>query len=265
MAPQHRIDVISAHLTAQPVVLLQKIEGKIAVITLNRPNKLNAINRETITELTRILGILDRDPNVYVIVLTGSGKVFSSGTDLKRYKDPLHIEMQSGGRLEEYWELLHSLHKPLIAAVSGFVYGDGFELALMCDVMLASESAKFRLNGIRAGVIPDSYAVQSLTKCIGKHRTMQLVLTGRLLPSSEAASLGLCRVVKGNVVSAAVEMGKKMATLPSATLVAAKAAVKQGFETGFSAGLQAEQGLGNVALGVDMYAEPVKPIVKRRK
>lgn len=251
MAAQERIDVIRSHLCAQPVVLLQKLDGKIAIVTLNRPNKLNALSREMVNELRRILSMLDRDPNVYVIILTGSGKAFSSGIDLKRYKDPLAIEMQSGGYLEEYWEVLRNMRKPLIAAIGGLAAGDGLELALMCDIVFASEYAKFRLNAIRAGVVSASYAVQTLTKFLGKYRTMLMALTGKTIHAGELSLFGLCKIVKGSVLTAAIESARKLTSIPVATLVAAKAAVKQTLETTMSAGLQAENGLQIAAFGVE--------------
>jgi enoyl-CoA hydratase/carnithine racemase len=245
-----RLTVLSRHLSAQPIVLLHKIEGKIAVVTLNRPNKFNPINRETITELTRILAMLDRDPHIHVIVLTGAGKGFSSGTDLKRFRDELHVEMQSGGNLENYWEALRNAKKPLIAAVNGSAYGDGMELALMCDIIIAHESARFSLDGIRANVVSGSYALQTLTKTLGKQRTSDLMFTGRRLQATEAAKFGLCRTVKSNVLGAAVDTAKKLAVRDVALLIQGKSAVKQAFETFLSAGTACEHDLQKASFGL---------------
>src|SRR5437773_1249591 len=165
-------------------------EGPIAVITLNRPQQLNALSYDLVKDLSLAMQALDQDDEVRVMIVTGGEKVFAAGADIKEMADQGPFDARIQERLA-YRDRINRIAKPVIAAVSGFALGGGCELAMSCDIIIASETARFGQPEVNLGIIPGSGGTQRLTHLLGKHRAMELVLTGDAISATEAERLGL--------------------------------------------------------------------------
>jgi enoyl-CoA hydratase len=170
--------------------ILTETRGRVALVTLNRPQALNALNRALLTELGEALHALDADPQIGAIVITGSARAFAAGADIKEMAEMSAVEMLSNG-FSDLFARLARVSKPVIAAVSGFALGGGFELALLCDMIVAAESAKFGLPEVTIGVIPGGGGTQRLTRAVGKALAMEMILNNRHLSAAEAEKYGL--------------------------------------------------------------------------
>src|SRR6202165_4267227 len=185
--------------------LLVDRDERIGIVTLNRPKELNALNFQLVSELANALEELDRDEEIRCRVITGAGeKAFAAGADVKEMSDKSPIEMMLGGF--QNWEGIRRIHKPLIAAVSGYALGGGCELAMHCDMIVASENARFGQPEITLGIIPGAGGTQRLARTLGKYRTMEMVLTGMQVTAQEMADHGLVNriVPKGEHLREAV-------------------------------------------------------------
>jgi enoyl-CoA hydratase len=223
-----------------PVLLTR--EGRVALIRLNRPKALNALNAEVMRALATIVTALDGDIGIGAIVITGSEKAFAAGADIKEMAERSAVEML----LEDWfagWDAVYRCRTPLIAAVSGFALGGGCEVALMCDLIIADETAKFGQPEIKLGVIPGMGGSQRLTHAIGKYKAMDLILTGRMITAEEADLAGLVsRVVPiGRCLAEAMETARIIAGYGKPSLLAAKESVNRAFEAGLSDGLLFER------------------------
>jgi enoyl-CoA hydratase len=224
--------------------LLTETRDAVAIITLNRPKALNALNATLMTELTDALAGIARDDAIGAVVLTGSEKAFAAGADIKEMQGIEFVDAY----LQDFisgWEGVSSFRKPLIAAVSGFALGGGCELAMMCDFIIASETAKFGQPEITLGVIPGLGGSQRLTRAVGKAKAMDLVLTGRMMDAAEAERAGLVSriVAPDRLVEEAVTAAARIATFPRAAVMMAKEAVNRSFETTLAEGLRFERRL----------------------
>ncbi|RDB25245.1 Enoyl-CoA hydratase, mitochondrial [Hypsizygus marmoreus] len=212
-------------------ILTSRPEPAVTLITLNRPKALNALSSPLFAELNEALREADNDDSVSAIVLTGSERAFAAGADIKEMKDKEYADVYKNRFLED-WADMTRIRKPIIAAVSGFALGGGCELALMCDIILASPTAKFGQPEINLGVIPGGGGSQRLTKVIGKSRTMEMVLTGRMVSAQEAAQWGLVsRVVaegEGEVVKEAISVAKEIGDRSQIAVQAGKEVVNAG-------------------------------------
>src|SRR5438552_18011124 len=170
--------------------ILLAVDSPVATVTLNRPQALNALNAPLLSELVDALTKLDADPAVRCIVITGNEKAFAAGADIKEMADATAVEMYERNNLAR-WQRVQRVRKPIIAAVSGFCLGGGCELAMHCDIITASETAKFGQPEINLGVMPGAGGTQRLSKVVGKYRAMELILTGRLFDAQEALRIGL--------------------------------------------------------------------------
>jgi enoyl-CoA hydratase len=224
--------------------LLTETRGPVALVTLNRRKALNALNSQLMAELTNALAGYAQADEIGAVVLTGSEKAFAAGADIK--------EMQSIDFVDAYlrdfisgWEAVAAFRKPLIAAVSGFALGGGCELAMMCDFIIASETAKFGQPEITLGVIPGMGGSQRLTRAVGKAKAMDLVLTGRMMDVNEAERAGLVAriVAPGQLTTEALEVAAKIAAFPRAAVLMAKEAVNRSFEATLAEGLRFERRL----------------------
>ncbi|WP_426301952.1 enoyl-CoA hydratase [Arthrobacter sp. R-11] len=222
--------------------ILVEIRGRVGLVTLNRPQALNALNKATMEELVAAVTAMDSDPAVGAVVITGSEKAFAAGADIK--------EMASKGYLEMYaedwfrgWENLTRLRIPIIAAVSGFALGGGCELAMMCDFIIAGDNAKFGQPEINLGVIPGMGGSQRLTRAVGKAKAMDMVLTGRFIDAEEAERSGLvARVVPAAVVvDEALKAAELIASKSKPAAMLAKEAVNAAFEMGLAQGVVFER------------------------
>ncbi len=223
-------------------VLLER-NGRVALLTLNRPQALNALNSELLTTLCAHLDALSEDESVGCVVITGSEKAFAAGADIKEMSDKSYIEMKNADHFGRRFNALKDTKLPMIAAVSGFALGGGCELAMICDFIIASETAKFGQPEIKLGVIPGMGGTQRLTRAVGKAKAMDLVLTGRMMDAQEAERSGLvARVVPADkLLETALSAAEAIASYSRPTVVTAKEAVNRAFETTLSEGLHYEQ------------------------
>ncbi|MGO4490576.1 enoyl-CoA hydratase [Arthrobacter sp. 2YAF22_2] len=222
--------------------ILVERRGRVGLVTLNRPQALNALNKATMDELVAAVTAMDTDPEVGAVVVTGSAKAFAAGADIK--------EMQSKGYMEMYaadwfrgWEDFTRLRIPVVAAVSGFALGGGCELAMMCDFIIAGDNAKFGQPEINLGVLPGMGGSQRLTRAVGKAKAMDMILTGRFMDAAEAERAGLVsRVVPAaDVVEEAVKAAEVIAGKSKPVAMVAKEAVNAAFETGLAQGVLFER------------------------
>ncbi|EJD42548.1 ClpP/crotonase [Auricularia subglabra TFB-10046 SS5] len=225
-------------------ILVSKPSDAVTLITLNRPKALNALNSALFSEINAALERADADAAVGAIVLTGSEKAFAAGADIKEMKEKEFADAYKSNFLVE-WTRMSSIRKPIVGAVSGYALGGGCELALMCDILLASPSATFGQPEIKLGVIPGAGGTQRLSRIIGKARTMELVLTGRNFSADEAERWGVVsRIVReGSVVDEAVKVASKIAGFGQVSVQAGKEAVNAAYETTLAQGLNYERRL----------------------
>ncbi len=222
-------------------VLFEK-RGKVGLITLNRPAALNALNAQLILELNEVLDACEADPETGAMVLTGSEKAFAAGADIKEMKDKTFADVIADDFIAP-WERLSRCRKPVIAAVSGYALGGGCELAMMCDFIIASETACFGQPEIMLGVIPGAGGTQRLTRAVGKSKAMDLCLTGRHMDAAEAERAGLVsRVVPAaGLLDAAMKAAEKIANFSLPAVMTAKEAVNRAFETSLAEGVRFER------------------------
>jgi enoyl-CoA hydratase len=238
----------------------------IALVELNRPKELNALNPQLMGELRDALQQLDKNDSVRVIVLTGNQQAFAAGADIKQMADKSAIDMLVIDQFST-WDQIRKTKKPLLAAVSGFALGGGCELAMMCDLILASETAKFGQPEIKIGTIPGAGGTQRLTKALGKAKAMELILTGRFLSAEDALKYGL--VVKVVPVEFYLEetiaIAKEMSVLSPIALQLAKEAVNRSFETLLDEGLAYERRNFYLTFASEDQKEGMKAFVEKRK
>ena len=214
----------------------------VALVTLDRPEALNALSFDLLDELADALDALDADPSCRAIVITGSGRAFAAGADILELAPQTYASLRDGHRFD-VWDRLSAVGLPTIAAVRGVALGGGCELAMTCDLIVAAEDARFGQPEIRLGVMPGAGGTQRLTRAIGKARAMEMILTGEPIDARMALALGLVtRVVPSDAtVDAALELAARIATMPPLAARAAKAAVRGAHEDALKAGLAAER------------------------
>ena len=222
--------------------IIVETKGKVGVITLNRPKALNALNSALISELNVALKIYEVDPQIGAIILTGSEKAFAAGADIREIKDKTFEEVTAQNFLYD-WDYITTITKPMIAAVSGFALGGGFEYALICDMIIASETAKFSLPETTIGVIPGLGGTQRLAQTIGKSKAMEMILTGRMIDAAEAERAGIvARIVPTEkLAEEALAIATKIAGLSQPVIKAAKQAVLSAFEVPLNEGAARER------------------------
>ena len=238
----------------------------IALIQLNRPKELNAINRQLMEELRDTLLQLDKNENVRVIILTGNEQAFAAGADIKQMADKSAIEMVMIDQFTT-WDQIRKTKKPIVAAVSGFALGGGCELAMTCDMIIASETAKFGQPEIKLGTIPGAGGTQRLTKAVGKVKAMELILTGRLISAEEALSYRLVnKVVPVEMyLFEATQLAKEIAQMSPVAIQLAKEAVNRSFETVLDEGLAFERKNFYLTFASEDQKEGMKAFIEKRK
>lgn len=253
--------------------ILVTTDGAVGLITLNRPEALNALNSTITAEISAAAAAFDADPAIGAVVLTGSDRAFAAGADIKELKDKTFAEVFEENLITATWEGISRLRKPVIAAVSGHAIGGGCELALMCDIIIASETARFALPETAIGVIPGAGGTQRLTRIVGKAVAMDMILSGRALSAAEALAHGLVsRVVPaGTQVSAAVALAASLAARSRPVLALAKEAVNKAYDTHLQEGIYVERRLlyATFALedrreGMTAFAEKRPPVFRNR-
>ena len=245
-----------------------RTEGeRVGVITLNRPKQLNALNDQLINELGDALKAFDADPAIGCMVLTGSEKAFAAGADIGAMASYSFADVYKGDYITRNWEQIRSIRKPVIAAVSGFALGGGCELAMMCDFIIAADTARFGQPEIKLGIIPGAGGTQRLPRAVGKAKAMDLALTGRMMDAAEAERAGL--------VSRVVPLDKLMEeTLGAALMIcdysqiavmAAKESVNRAFEGSLSDGILFERRLFHALFATADQKEGMDAFVNKRK
>ncbi|UHS62760.1 enoyl-CoA hydratase [Agrobacterium vaccinii] len=246
--------------------LIVEKRDAVGVITLNRPQALNALNSTVMKELRHILASFSTDESIGAIVITGSPKAFAAGADIKEMQSLDFVDAYLGDFLGG-WDDVAASRKPVIAAVSGFALGGGCELAMMCDFIIASDTAKFGQPEITLGVIPGMGGSQRLTRAVGKAKAMDLVLTGRKMDAAEAERAGLVsRVVpQERLLDEAVEAAGVIASLSRASVLMAKESVNRSFEGSLSEGLRFERRLFQSLFATEDQKEGMAAFIEKRK
>lgn len=238
-------------------------EENIAVITFNRPEAMNALNNQTRAEFRAAIDDVAEDDSIKVLILTGSGKAFVAGSDIKEFNATTPFAAHNIMRLGE---MVEKLEKPVIAAVNGFCLGGGNEIAMGCDIIIASEKAKFGQTEINIGIIPGGGGTQRLPRLIGVCRAKELIYTGDIIRAEEADRLGLVnRVVPmDELMPAAKELAKKIAAKSAAALKLAKTAINRGMQTNLESGLKYEYELYSLSLSLEDKLEGVNAFLEKR-
>jgi len=222
--------------------IIVETRGKIGIIRLNRPQALNALNAALIAELTQAVAAFEADAAIACIIVTGSEKAFAAGADIKEMADKSYMDAFMGD-FAANWDALARARKPTVAAVAGFALGGGCELAMMCDVVIAADNAKFGQPEIKLGVIPGIGGTQRLTRAVGKAKAMDLCLTGRMMDAAEAERAGLvARVVPAaSLMDEAMKVAETIASMSLPALMIAKESVNRAFETTLTEGMRFER------------------------
>jgi enoyl-CoA hydratase len=246
--------------------VLSSVDGPVGIVTLNRPKQLNALAGPLMLDLVAALEEHEANPDVRVIVLTGGPSVFAAGADLKEMAEASSVEMLQKNRIG-LWDRAKNVTKPIIAAVSGYALGGGCELAMLCDLIIASETARFGQPEINVGLIPGAGGTQRLTRTVGKFVAMDMILTGRQLTAQEAFDYGLVsRIVPPElIVDEAVRLGKEIAQKPPISVRLAKEAVTKAFEGRLDDGIDFERKLFYFLFSTEDAHEGMRAFVEKRK
>ncbi len=246
-------------------ILVTKENGY-ALIQLNRPQQLNALNSQVLQEVYEALFDVDHDDTVRCSIITGNEKAFAAGADIKEMAEKSYEQMEADNQFAPF-DKIRLMKKPIIAAVSGFALGGGYELVMACDIILASESAKFGQPEINLGVIPGMGGTQRLTRAAGKYKAMELMLAGDMFSADEALKLGLVNKVLPNefLFDEAKSLAKKIAGKPHAAAQAIKAMVNAAQETFLPEGLETERKKFNSLFDTEDQKEGMKAFMEKRK
>jgi enoyl-CoA hydratase len=241
-------------------------DGAVAIVTLNRPQQLNALSYGLVKDLSLAMQALDEDDSVRVIIVTGGQKVFAAGADIKEMAELGPFDAPVRDRLA-YRDRINGISKPVIAAVSGFALGGGCELAMSCDIIIASETAQFGQPEVNLGIIPGSGGTQRLARTVGKYRAMEMILAGEFLGANEAARLGLVnRVVPTELLlEEARALATKIAAKPPLAIKAAKQAVLKSANTSLDNGLDYERKSFYLLLASEDRKEGMQAFLEKRK
>lgn len=248
------------------ILVNEQVAPRVALVQLNRPKELNALNLQLMGELREALQNLDSLTDVRTIVLTGNAKAFAAGADIKQMAGKTTIDMLLADQFAT-WDAIRRIRKPIIAAVSGFALGGGCELAMTCDMIIAAESAKFGQPEIKIGVIPGAGGTQRLTKAIGKAKAMELVLTGKFVSAQEAEKMGLVnRVVPDELyLDEAINLASEIAELSPLAVQLAKESVNRAHDSFLSDGLQFERKNFYMLFSAFDQKEGMNAFIEKRK
>lgn len=247
--------------------LLTSKEGAVGVITLNRPEALNALNTTMVGELIQALDENEKDDGVRCIVLTGSEKSFSAGADIKEMSGMTAVRMVMSEHFFPLWDRVGRYSKPIVAALSGFVLGGGLELAMSCDILVASETVQLGQPEIDIGIMPGGGGTQRLTRAVGKYKSMEMILTGKRIGADEAKALGLVsRVVpKEAYLTEAMKVANEVTMKSPVAVKLAKMAINRAFEMGLGPGLDFEREVFYTLFASEDQKEGMNAFMQRRK
>jgi enoyl-CoA hydratase len=245
--------------------ILVETHGRVGLIRLNRPQALNALNQGLIDELNAALSAFEKDAGIGALILTGSEKAFAAGADIKEMRPKSYMDAY----LEDFltsWEGVSRLRKPIIAAVAGFALGGGCELAMMCDFILAADTAKFGQPEIKLGIIPGAGGTQRLTRFVGKSKSMEMCLTGRMMDAAEAERAGLVsRVIPADkLLEEALKTAAAIAALSLPSVMIAKECVNRAYETTLSEGVRFERRVFHSLFATEDQKEGMGAFIEKR-
>ena len=251
-------------MTTYDTILVEQ-RDRVGVITLNRPKVLNAINQRLTKELLEAAEAFDRDLGVGCIVITGSEKAFAAGADITEMQDQSYMDMYASDWFST-WDRLVAVRTPLVAAVAGFALGGGCELAMICDVILAADTARFGQPEIKLGVMPGIGGSQRLTRFVGKSKAMEMCLTGRMMDAAEAERSGLvARVVPAaSLMDETMKVAETIAAMSLPSVLAAKEAVNRSFETSLAEGVRFERRVFHALFATEDQKEGMAAFVEKR-
>src|SRR5207245_7112406 len=246
--------------------ILAERRGAVGIVTLNRPQALNALNAALIAELGMAFDDLEADPVIGAIVLTGSDKAFAAGADIKEMAEKTYIEAYAEDFITSGWERVAQCRKPVIAAVAGFALGGGCEIAMMCDIVIAADTARFGQPEITLGTIPGAGGTQRLTRFVGKAKAMDLCLTGRMMDAAEAERSGLVsRIVPAaELLPEAVKIAERIAGMARPIAMMVKEAVNRAYETTLAEGVRFERRLFHSTFATEDRKEGMEAFIDKR-
>ena len=247
--------------------IIAETRGKVGLITLNRPKVLNALSSQLMIELGQALSAFERDDAIGAIVITGGAKAFAAGADIAEMREKTYMDVYKQNFITDHWEEVSHCRKPVIAAVGGYALGGGCELAMMCDFIIAADTAQFGQPEINLGIIPGAGGTQRLVRAVGKSKAMELCLSGRMMGAEEAERAGLvARVVAAdNLLEEALKTAAKIAAKSLPALMICKESVNRGYETTLSEGLLFERRQFHSLFATEDQKEGMAAFVEKRK
>ncbi len=251
---------------AYETIIIEK-RNRVGLITLNRPKALNALSMQLVKELGRALDDMEVDAAVGAVVITGSEKAFAAGADIKEMSGFTYMDAYTRDFITDGWERITTCRKPIIAAVAGYALGGGCEIAMMCDFILAADTAKFGQPEITIGTIPGSGGTQRLTRFVGKSKAMEMCLTGRMMDAEEAERSGLVsRIIPAaNLIEEAIKTADRIAGMSRPLVMMAKEAVNRSYETSLCEGIRFERRLFHSTFATEDQKEGMAAFVEKRQ
>ena len=248
-------------------MILVETRGRVGLVRLNRPKQLNALNDALMNELGDALARFDADEAVGAMIVTGGDKAFAAGADIGAMKDWGYMDVYKGEYITRNWERIKAIRKPIIGAVAGYALGGGCELAMMCDIIIAADTAKFGQPEIKLGIIPGAGGTQRLPRAVGKAKAMDLVLTGRIMDAAEAERAGLVsRVVSADkLIDEALAAAAQIAEFSLPSVMMAKEAVNRAFESPLAEGMLFERRFFHALFATEDQKEGMAAFVEKRK
>ncbi len=249
-----------------PLVIAERLDGGIVLLQMNRPEALNALNMDTRVELVGHFRQLAEDMDVRCIVITGNEKAFVAGADLKEMADKSTAEMALSGA-RRMWKVIADCPHPVVAAVNGFAFGGGCELAMHADIIVAGENAKFGQPEVRVGIMPGGGATQRLVRAVGKFRAMMMMLTGEPVSAKEALEMGLASEVvpDDQVLERSLEVARKISAMPPLAIRQIKEVVLAGADSSLDAGLTLERKAFDILFDTEDQKEGMQAFIEKRK
>jgi enoyl-CoA hydratase len=247
--------------------VIRERKGAVGLITLNRPQALNALSAALVRDLGAALDELEADEAIGAIVITGSDKAFAAGADIKEMAGRSYMDVYLSDFITKGWERVTTCRKPIVAAVAGYALGGGCEIAMMCDTIIAADTAKFGQPEITIGTIPGSGGTQRLTRAVGKAKAMEMCLTGRMMDAAEAERSGLVsRIVPAaELVDEALKVAGKIASMSRPAVLMAKEAINRAYETTLAEGVRFERRLFHSTFATEDQKEGMAAFIEKRK
>lgn len=247
--------------------ILVDVKGPVGIITLNRPDALNALNTGLMNDLSDALDQFEADDDIGAVVITGSERAFAAGADIKEMLPKSYADVYAEDFITRNWERVTTFRKPVVAAVAGYALGGGCELAMMCDTLIAADNAKFGQPEIQLGIIPGAGGTQRLTRFVGKAKAMEMCLTGRMMDAEEAERSGLAsRIVPlDDLMDEAIKLATKIAEMSRPVAMLVKESVNRAFETTLAEGVRFERRLMHSTFAFEDQKEGMEAFIEKRK